>query len=212
MGILGSFYAERVFPWLLDKSLRGRVIDDLTRTALAPAHGEVLEIGFGSARSLPHYPTAVTSLWTVEPSVGMSRRALDRISLAKFPVHMEPGTGEKLPFDAGRFDTVSLVLTLCSVQNVGAVLLEARRVLKPGGLLVMMEHVASAEPRWQKWQRRLDPLQNVLACGCHLTRDPEALAVAAGFRWQQLTRQVVPEFPGRAELYPILIGCAVAVG
>jgi ubiquinone/menaquinone biosynthesis C-methylase UbiE len=211
MGILGSFYAERVFPWLLDKSLQGRVIDELTRTALLPANGDVLEIGFGSARSLRHYPVAVRALWAVEPSKGMSRRAAERILVSRFPVHMQPGTGESLPFEAARFDTVSLVLTLCSVNDVRAVLMEARRVLKPGGLLVLMEHVASGVPYWQTWQRRLEPMQKVLACGCHLTRDPEALAIQAGFRWRDLTRLVVPEFPGKAELFPILSGCAVAV-
>ncbi len=211
MGILGNFYAERVFPWMLDSMLKGRAVDGLTREALAPAHGDVLEIGFGSARSLPHYGNAVTSLWTVEPSNGMSRRAQGRIAAARFPVHMQPGTGEALPFEAARFDTVSLILTLCSVADVGAVLREARRVLKPGGSLVTMEHVAADVPRWQGWQRRLEPVQRVFACGCHLTRDPEALGTAAGFAWQRADRRVVPEFPGKPELFPIFIGHAIAI-
>jgi ubiquinone/menaquinone biosynthesis C-methylase UbiE len=210
MGIFTSLYAERLFPWMLDKSLRGRVIDGLTRKALAPATGDVLEIGFGSGRSLPHYGPDIQALWTVEPSHGMSRRATQRIARAPFPVNTQAGTGEALPFDAARFDSVSLVLTLCSVARPLDVLKEARRVLKPGGALVMMEHVKSDAPNWQRWQQRLEPLQKVLACGCHLTRDPEPLAIQAGFIWQNVTRRVVPQFPGKPELFPILIGHAVA--
>jgi ubiquinone/menaquinone biosynthesis C-methylase UbiE len=210
MGIISSFYAERVFPWFLDKTLRGREIDQLTRTALVPARGAVLEIGFGSGRSLPFYGPAVQGLWTVEPSTGMSRRAAGRIASASFPVHAQPGTGESLPFENGRFDSVSLILTLCSVQSPLDVLREARRVLKPGGALVMLEHVVSAEPRWQAWQQRLEPFQRVLGCGCHLTRNPEPLVTEAGFAWQQVTRQVVPNFPGKPELFPILVGHARA--
>jgi SAM-dependent methyltransferase len=210
MGMFATFYAERVFPWLLDKSLRGRVIDGLTRKALAPATGEVLEIGFGSGRSLPHYGPQVQALWTVEPSHGMSRRATARIAGARFPVHTEAGTGESLPFETARFDSVSLILTLCSVSRPLDVLREAHRVLKPGGTLVMMEHVRSGEQKWHRWQHRLEPLQKVFGCGCHLTRDPEPLASQAGFVWQQVTRQVVPDFPGKPELFPILIGHARA--
>jgi ubiquinone/menaquinone biosynthesis C-methylase UbiE len=210
MGMFASLYAERVFPWALDKILRGRVIDGLTREALAPATGEVLEIGFGSGRSLPHYGPGVQALWTVEPSHGMSRRATERIASAPFPVHTEAGAGESLPFQDARFDSVSLILTLCSVSRPLDVLKEARRVLKPGGTLVMMEHVHSDEQKWQTWQRRLEPVQKLLGCGCHLTRDPEPLAIEAGFAWQRLTRQVVQKFPGKPELFPILIGHAVA--
>jgi ubiquinone/menaquinone biosynthesis C-methylase UbiE len=207
-----GFYAERVFPWLLDGALRGRAVDAWTRDALAPARGEVLEIGFGTARTLPHYPDAVDVLHAVEPSVGMSRRAQQRIERARMPVVLTPGVGETLPYPDGRFDTVTLIFTLCSVRDPGAVLSEAKRVLRPGGRLLMLEHVANAEPRWATWQRRLTPIQKVVGCGCVLTRHAEAEAERAGFVWHNRHTALVPEFPGKPELFPLFRGEAMLAG
>jgi ubiquinone/menaquinone biosynthesis C-methylase UbiE len=205
---LYNFYAERVFPTLLERALRGRVMDELTRAALAQASGDVLEIGFGSARSLPHYPSGVDGLWAVEPSGGMSRRGQARVAASAFPVHLCSGVGEALPFPDGRFDTVVLVLTLCSVSDPLAVLHEAKRVMKPDGKLLVFEHVQSPEKRWQRWQDRLTPIQKIFGCGCHLNREVEALAQSAGFTWISASTKVIPEFPGKAELFPIFAGVA----
>jgi ubiquinone/menaquinone biosynthesis C-methylase UbiE len=207
-----GFYAERVFPWMLDQALDTPVVADLTRQALAPATGHVLEIGFGTARSLPFYPGAVTALSAVEPSHGMSGRGQGRMAAARFPVTLTPGVGEQLPFADARFDTVSLILTLCSVTSPAAVLAQAHRVLKPGGRLLLLEHVASSEPRWARWQRRLDPVQRVLGCGCRLVRDTQADVERAGFQWESVSTRVIDQFPGPAALFPILIGHAVRPG
>ena len=71
--------------------------------------------------------------------------------------------------------------TLCTIPDVAGALATARRALKPGGRFFFLEHGLSGEPRVQKWQRRLEPLQKLVSGGCHLTRDPRALIESAGF-------------------------------
>lgn len=203
-----GFYAEQIFPWLLDKSLRGPQIEAATAALVAPVQGDVLELGFGSARTLCFYPPTLQGLWAIEPSQGMSRRARQRIAAAPFPVHLDQGAGEHLPYEAARFDHVVLALTLCSVADPSAVLREIRRVLKPDGELHVLEHGLAREARWQTWQYRLNPLQKIIACGCHLTRDPEALVMAEGGEWIEHRWQLWQELLGPAELMPIFSGRA----
>jgi SAM-dependent methyltransferase len=203
-----GLYAETIFPWVLDKSLRGDDINRLTSEMLDGVQGDILEIGFGSARTLRFYPPGVQGLWAVEPSAGMNKRGQRRLAKSKVPVHLVPGRGEDLPFDAERFDCVTLAFTLCSVQQPAAVIAQIKRVLKPGGHLHVLEHVYSDTPRWQRWQRRLEPVQKIFACGCHLTRCPQALIEAAGGRFVRHRREIVRDFPGIPALFPIFVGVA----
>jgi ubiquinone/menaquinone biosynthesis C-methylase UbiE len=207
-----SFYAETIFPWILDASLNGPDIDRLTAEMLAGVQGDVLEIGFGSARTLPFYPATVAGLWAVEPSNGMSKRARERVARSPFPVQMVTGSGERLPFENARFDAVTLAFTFCSVQHPSAVMAEILRVLKPGGSLHVLEHVQSQQPKWQRWQQRLDPIQKIWACGCHLTRDPQKLIEQAGgtFAWHR--REITKDFPGFPDLFPLFVGQATFGG
>jgi ubiquinone/menaquinone biosynthesis C-methylase UbiE len=208
MGIFSQFYAERIFPALLERGLKGKIWNDLTRTALREAKGQVLEVGFGAARSLPFYPDTVEAITAVEPSSGMSRRATKRISESPILVKMIAGAGETLPFESETFDTVIFILTLCSVQNPEISLSEAKRVLKVGGKLLIMEHVQSHKVRPQVWQYRLTPLQNIIACGCYLNRNIEILVEKVGFTWVNVETKIIQQLGITKELFPILIGHA----
>ncbi len=204
-----GFYSERIFPWLLDKSLGHPRIEARRQALVSQATGEVLEIGFGSGATLPFYDAAkVSRLTVVEPSEGMNRRAAGRLAASPVPVVSVPGAGEGLPFGDASFDTVVTCLTLCSVSDVPQVLAEIRRVLKPGGRFLFLEHVLSDDAGRRTWQQRLTPIQKVIGVGCHLNRDSAAMVRAAGFDLPPLVQEEEPAFGAMAPLVPLISGSA----
>lgn len=208
-----GLYSETIFPWLLDKALAHPRIMARRQALVSGAQGEVLEIGFGSGATLPFYdPAKVTSLTVVEPSEGMNRRAAARLQDSPVPIRSVPGAGEKLPFADARFDTVVCCLTLCSVSDVGQVLAEVKRVLKPGGRFLFLEHVLSDDPERQKWQQRLNPVQKVVGVGCNLNRPSAELVRAAGFQLEPLpVQEEEPAFGALKTLTPLVMGAAIRV-
>jgi ubiquinone/menaquinone biosynthesis C-methylase UbiE len=148
---------------------------------LATAHGDVLEIGFGTGLNLPHYRSQVRKITTVDPNVGMHRLAQQRIRRSNFKVDHRVLSGERLPFEDNRFDCAVSTFTLCSIEDVGQALSEVYRVLKPAGKFLFLEHGLSLEPNVQKWQHRLNWLEMRLADGCHLDRNVKELVAAQPF-------------------------------
>jgi ubiquinone/menaquinone biosynthesis C-methylase UbiE len=141
--------------------------------------GEVLEIGAGTGRNLPHYERAGRVV-AVEPDPSMAKRLPKRAAEARVPVEIVSGSAESLPFADETFDAAVVTFVLCSVDEPAAVLAEIRRVLKPGGRLVLLEHVR-AEGRLARWQDRFTPLHTKLAGNCRLNRDTLSAVSAAGF-------------------------------
>lgn len=167
------------------------------RSLIVPhAHGKVLELGVGGGLNLSFYDAAkVSSVSGVDPSPGLLDRARDAAKTAGINFDIKAGIAEALPFADNHFDTVVVTFTLCSVQDVNATLSEARRVLKPAGRLLFLEHGASPEPNVAKWQRRIEPVWKPLAGGCHLTRPVIASIAAAGFNITQEKREYLPKAP-----------------
>lgn len=186
MSSFSRLYQRRVFPWLNDLVCSEPAIAQLRAETLATATGQVIEIGFGTGLNLPHYPAGVSELVAVEPNAGMVDRSGARLRAAAFPVRIVNGSAEALPLRDAAFDTAVSTLTLCSVADPALALAELRRVLRPGGRLLLLEHGLAPEPGVARWQHRLDGLQQVLACGCHLVRPMAALVAAQGFEMQQL--------------------------
>ena len=202
-----GFYSETVFPWLLDRVLGGEIEELRARTA-ACASGNVLEIGFGTGTSLPHYGPATKSLTALEPSPGMNRRAGRRIASARFPVKLVPASGEELPFQDATFDSVVMMITLCSVDDPRRVLGEVRRVLRSGGRYFFFEHVASERPGPRSWQERLNGVSRIIGVGCNLNRNTEETIRETGFRLEALDRLVSRAMP-IPPLYPLIVGVGV---
>ena len=176
-----NWYSQTVFPRLCDFALNRPFVAKRRRELLAHAEGEVLEIGFGTGLNLPHYPTTVRKITTVDPNPGMQALARKRIQRSEIEVDERMLHGERLPFDNDTFDCVVSTFTLCSIDDVRRALSEARRVLKPGGRFLFLEHGLSPEPSVQKWQRRLNWLEGVLADGCRLDRNMQELVAACPF-------------------------------
>ena len=163
------------------------------RAALVPrATGAVLEIGIGSGHNLPLYSAAVTRLQGVDPSaplLAMARRKLDRVT---FPVELVCQSAESLRLDARSIDTVVTTWTLCSVPDPIQALREMRRVLKPDGRLLFIEHGLSPDPKVHAWQRRLNPIWRRIGGGCNLDRRIDELIRSVGFRIAELRTSYLP--------------------
>ena len=176
-----GFYSEVIFPRLCDLFMDRSFVAKHRHRLLATAYGDVLEIGFGTGLNLPHYPVEVRKITTVDPNAGMHRLAQRHIRQSKIEVDQRVLSGERLPFEDNRFDCAVSTFTLCSIEGVGQALSEVYRVLKPGGKFLFLEHGLSPEPSVQKWQRRLNWLEILLAAGCHLDRNMKALVAAQPF-------------------------------
>ena len=190
-----GFYSQVIFPRLCDLLLNRPLIARHRRELLAHASGTILEIGFGTGLNLPCYPPQVRKVTTVDPNVGMYRRARGRIKQAGIEVDRRVLGGERLPFEDGTFDCVVSTFTLCSIEEVAQAVREVYRVLTPGGKLLLLEHGLSPEPKVQKWQRRLNWLQMRLADGCHLDRDMRALVSAQPFASVQMDEFYIEKTP-----------------
>jgi ubiquinone/menaquinone biosynthesis C-methylase UbiE len=176
-----GFYSRAVLPLLCDFGFDRPFIAKYRHALLAHTSGNILEIGFGTGLNLPLYPPNVRKVTTVDPNVGMYRRARRRIKEVGIEIDQRVGDGERLPFDDSTFDCVVSTFTLCSIEDVAQALAEVYRVLKSGGELLFLEHGLSPELKVQKWQHRLNWLQMRLAGGCHLDRNIRALVSAQPF-------------------------------
>ena len=190
-----GFYASHVFPRIMDWTLRRPRMQRERQEALAEARGEVLEIGFGTGLNLRHYPPGVTRLTALDVADLLPARTAERVAAAPFPVERVRLTAERLPFPDGRFDCIVSTWTLCSIPDALAALREVRRVLRPAGRLVFLEHGRSDDPRVARWQDRLNPIQRRMGCGCNLNRPIDALIQDAGFAINRLDRFVIAGEP-----------------
>src|SRR5215210_4288162 len=163
----------------MNASMERRWMGGRRRRLLAGASGAVLEIGGGTGANLPHYRD-VDRVVVTEPDPFMRKRLGQKLGDARVPVEVSAAGAEALPFPDGSFDTVVSTLVLCTVPDQEAALDEVRRVLRPGGRLLFIEHVRAAGSA-ARWQDRLEPLWRRLLGGCHPNRDTVAAIEEAGF-------------------------------
>lgn len=152
------------------------------------ARGRVLELGAGTGAMLEHYGDAVSAVVATEPDPHMLRRARPRQRAAGVPVELRQADAQDLPFDDASFDTVVVALALCTVPDLDRALGEARRVLRPDGQLLFVEHVVSPRPGLARLQSWLTPAWKAVAGGCHLDRDTVGRIESAGFELDDLWR------------------------
>ena len=179
------------------------------RELLAGLAGEVIEIGAGTGLNLGYYPAGVTSVLAVEPEPRM-REVISRAA-AQAPVQVEvaDGMAERLPAEDASFDAAVVCLVLCSVADGAAALSEIRRVLRPGGQLRFLEHVAAWTPGLRRVQQVLDATAwPYLSGGCHLGHDTAKAIEEAGFEFSQLSRLHIPNTHPKLPLAPHIFGVA----
>lgn len=153
---------------------------------LQDLQGEILDVGAGTGVNLPYF-RAATRVVAVEPDPGMRKRLVGKVDLAPCPVEVLDAVAERVPADDESFDAVVFTLVLCSVADVDLALAEARRTLKPGGRLVVLEHVRGTGSL-ARWQDRITPVWSRVVGGCHPNRDIESAVRNAGFATAECER------------------------
>ena len=181
-----GLYEKYVLPKLIDSACGQKPMRELRARYVPQATGDVLEIGIGSGHNLRHYGAGVRSLTGLDPAAELTGKARERAAALGLAVEMLGVSGEEIPADDARFDTLVCTWTLCTIPNVYAALREMRRVLKPGGRLIFIEHGRAPEPQVVRWQRRIEPVWKKIGGGCHLTRKADELIGDAGFELRTL--------------------------
>ena len=179
-----GFYQNHVVPHLVNLAMQNRLLGPYRERIVGGAEGRILEIGIGSGLNLPLYTDRATEVLGLEPSpklLDMAARKSHRV-----PVRLIEGSAAAIPLDAGSVDTVVTTWTLCTIRDVVAALAEMRRVLKPRGHLLFVEHGLASDENVRKWQHRLTPVWERFAGGCHLDRPMADLVQSAGFQIMHL--------------------------
>ena len=186
MGFYDTFYDSWLMPRLCHLAMRSKRLLPPRQRVVGAAEGDVLEIGIGSGLNFPFYGPNARRVFALEPSpqlLDMARRSARKASV---PTAFLEASAEQIPLDAKSVDSIVMTWVGCSIPDVEAALREMRRVLRPGGRLLFVEHGRSPDPNVARWQERLNPYWQRLSGGCHLNRKIVDQLPAAGFRVEQL--------------------------
>jgi ubiquinone/menaquinone biosynthesis C-methylase UbiE len=177
------------------------------RELLADARGRVLEVGAGTGINLEHYAEGIEELVLVEPEPAMVRKLEQRRRELGREARIVKAEAEALPFPDDSFDAVVCTLVLCNVGNPQSALSEMRRVLRPGGFFVFLEHVRSDDPRTARLQDRINPVWRFVANGCNCNR-PTLSFIEGSFSVDEVERGEIPKAPRIVR--PLVSGRALA--
>jgi ubiquinone/menaquinone biosynthesis C-methylase UbiE len=180
---------------------------ELRRGLLSDASGRVLEIGAGTGVNLPLYGDGLESLVVTDPEPPMLRRLQEAARAHAPDAEVLHAPAEDLPFEDDSFDTVVSTLVLCGVGDQPRALREARRVLRPGGRLLFLEHVRADEPGLARLQDRVNWL-NRLVAGCECNRRTLDAIEAEDFAVSRLERSTIPKAPKFTQ--PLIVGTATS--
>ncbi|NOJ40667.1 class I SAM-dependent methyltransferase [Bradyrhizobium australiense] len=186
-----GFYNDVILPRLCDLAMRNKQLQPYRERVIGAAEGRVLEIGTGSGRNLPFYRSPVTELLALEPAPKLLAMARDARHPAT-PVNFIEASAEAIPLEDRSVDTVVTTWTLCSIPDAAMALTEMRRVLRPGGKLLFVEHGMAPDKNVRRWQDWLTPAWKCISGGCHLNRPISTMIEAAGFRIDRVETGYMP--------------------
>ena len=200
---------RRFFALTYDRSIakvERAGLRDLRQGLLAGASGKVLEIGGGTGLNLPLYGPSI-ELTVTEPDPPMLKRLQRKVGEQRPAAKVLRAPAEDLPFEDGTFDTVVSTLVLCGVDDQPRALREVRRLLRPGGTLLFIEHVRSDEPGLARFQDRMNWLNRFVVC-CDCNRPTLQTIEETGFEVTKLERTILPKSPKFVR--PLIVGTASA--
>jgi ubiquinone/menaquinone biosynthesis C-methylase UbiE len=184
----GRDRGHRLFAAVYDRivePLEREVLGERRARLLAGLEGRILDVGAGTGANLPHFDRGARVV-ALEPDPAMRKRLAAKLAGAPVPVELVAADAESLPFPDASFDAVVCTCVLCTVADLDRALAEARRVLKPEGRLIVLEHVRGTG-RLARMQDRVTPLWSRLIAGCHPNRDTRAAIARAGFGVEPIT-------------------------
>ena len=193
---MASWWERHGVPRLIKCACSQGQIMKVRSKVVPNATGDVLELGCGGGINMEFYdPARVTSFAGLDPSPELLTMSVAAAAARGIEADIREGVGEAMPFESGQFDTVVTTFTLCSVGDQAAVLNEIRRVLKPGGTALFLEHGAAPDAGVAKWQRRIEPVWKRVGGNCHLTRPISEAYEKAGFAVDRQAAAYIPKTP-----------------
>ncbi|GAA0279903.1 class I SAM-dependent methyltransferase [Alteraurantiacibacter aestuarii] len=198
-----NWYEETILPRIVTSACGQENVSELRKQVVPLAQGNVFEIGCGGGLNQPFYDkTKVTGFAGIDPNHALLEGARGRAAANGWEAEVKYGKAENIPFADGSFDTVVCTYTLCSVDDQAQALSEMRRILKPGGRLLFLEHGRAPDPGLQKWQNRIEPVWKRVMGNCHLTREVGGALRRAGFEVEPIGQEYfegMPKFAGWME-------------
>lgn len=190
-----SWYDQTILPRFIKCACANAKIAELRAQVVPLAEGRVFELGVGGGLNQPHYGAKVTSFSGIDPSGKLLEYAREAAAERGWQADIRAGIGEEIPFADESFDSVVCTYTLCSVSDQAQVVREMRRILKPGGRLLFLEHGRSPDAGPAKWQNRIEPVWKNLMGNCHLTRGVFSAVEAGGFSVTRVGSRYVEGMP-----------------
>jgi SAM-dependent methyltransferase len=187
-----GFYTDVVLPRLCDLAMRNKQLVPFRERVIGAAEGRVLEIGVGSGRNLPFYRPTVLEILALEPAPQLLTMARNASDVSDVPISFIEASAEAIPLEQHSVDTIVTTWTLCSIPHAATALAEMRRVLRPSGKLLFVEHGLAPDHAVRWWQDRLTPGWRWVSGGCHLNRPIRSLIEDAGFRVDRIETGYIP--------------------
>ena len=191
-----GFYTDVIIPIFYDTSMDSSKINEGRKSILSKiTEEEILEIGLGTGINIKYYPENVKKITGIDVNKGMLKQFNKKKLNGRIKIQSLHQNGESLPFPDNSISGVASTYTLCTIKNITPALNEIYRVLRPGGKYYFLEHGLADNPKTQKWQHRLNPIQKIWAGGCNLNRDIKSLIINAGFKIQELKNYYMERDP-----------------
>ncbi len=191
-----SWWDRHMVPRLIGKCCAQPQIMKARSRIVPQAAGDVLELGCGGGINMDFYdPIRISSFSGLDPSPALLERSREAAQAKGLAADIRGGYGEAMPFADSQFDTVLVTFTLCSVDDHAQVLGEIRRVLRPGGKALFLEHGRAPDASVHAWQRRIEPIWKRIGGNCHLTRSISGAYQAAGFVVSNAGSGYMPKTP-----------------
>jgi ubiquinone/menaquinone biosynthesis C-methylase UbiE len=187
-----GFYSDIILPRLCDLAMRNKQLVPYRERVIGAAEGRVLEIGVGSGMNLPFYRPPAREILALEPAPQLMTMARSASRASSMPVTFLEASAEAIPLDKHSVDTIVTTWTLCSIPQAAAALADMRRVMRPGGKLLFVEHGLAPDEGVRRWQEWLTPAWRRISGGCHLNRPIRSMIEGTGFHIDRIETGYMP--------------------